>query len=295
MLGTTVGLALGQGAGAIAASARGSSPPPSIALRPRAGRGGDFVALAFSTFAGRDIWAGNGGGIWRSDDGGKNWSAITPVNLVGDDAAVRLSGFGSFGANNLWFSATEAGVASGQGLRGFAIEHSGDGGRTWQWSALPSCASCSMSFSVLNATDGFALGSNGKLYQTKSAGENWSVVGPTTPESANPALDFVNRQVGWLTTGDLLEETIDGGHLWRHAQLPSTGDDQPTYLSAPYFFSASHGIVAAAATASWPLRCPAAKGPSTSPTTPGAPGRPKRRQWHPARVLRAGSRPLRLA
>jgi len=238
--------ALGTSSRAGALALHASSQP----ARPReaaSGPAGDFVTLAFSTFAGGDIWAGNGDSIWRSDDGGGHWGTITPTNLIGDDATVRLSGFGSFGANDLWFSAIEAGDASGNGSRGFAIEHSSDGGRTWRWSALPSCASCSMSFSFLSPDEGFALGSDGELYKTRNAGENWAEVAPTTP-TANPAVDFVSAREGWLTAGDALEETTDGGHTWRPVELPASGTSGaiPKDLSAPHFLSTDYGVVAGA-------------------------------------------------
>jgi hypothetical protein len=132
------------------------SPEVSVAASPA-----PFAALAFDMFAGGDIWAANGGGIWRSDDGGQHWHDITPANLVGDDAAVRLSGFGSFGSQDLWFSANEAGDVARQGLRGFAVERSTDGGRSWHWTALPSCGGCNMSFSFLGPAPSLSSHLNG--------------------------------------------------------------------------------------------------------------------------------------
>jgi hypothetical protein len=68
----------------------------------------DLVTLSFSPIAGEDLWAGNGLAVYRSDDGGIRWTNITPTNLVGDDPAVRFTGFTSYGGSQLWFSATEA-------------------------------------------------------------------------------------------------------------------------------------------------------------------------------------------
>jgi photosystem II stability/assembly factor-like uncharacterized protein len=200
-----------------------------------------FASLAFDMFDGGDVWAGNGAGIWRTDDNGKRWYNITPANLVGDDPAVRLTGFGWFGSQHLWFSATEAGDVTKQGLRGFAIERSSDGGRTWHWTALPSCADCSVSFSFVDATHGFALGSNGNLYSTLDAGSSWSMVPSQLPKSNAPALDFITRDLGWSSFGGLLERTTDGGKTWRRLSLPGP---VPLALSAPHFFSAAAGIVA---------------------------------------------------
>ncbi len=202
----------------------------------------EFAALAFDMFDGSDVWAGNGLGVWRTDDNGKHWYEITPANLVGDDPAVRLTGFGWSGSQHLWFSAGEAGDVTGQGLRGFAIERSADGGRTWRWTALPSCTACSMSFSFLGPAHGFALGSNGNLYSTLDGGASWSLAPTRLPRSAVPALDFVSDELGWSSSGGLLERTDDGGRNWERARLPGPA---PVALSAPHFFSPASGIVAA--------------------------------------------------
>jgi len=201
-----------------------------------------FVSLAFDMFDGGDVWAGNGLGIWRTDDNSEHWYNITPANLVGDDPAVRLTGFGWFGSEHLWFSASEAGNVTKQGLRGFAIERSSDGGRTWRWTALPSCAACSMSFSFVDPDHGFALGGNGNLYSTGNGGASWSMVPTQLPKSSVPAIDFVSGDLGWSSSGPLLERTTDGGRTWQRVALPGPA---PVALSAPHFFSAAGGIVAA--------------------------------------------------
>jgi photosystem II stability/assembly factor-like uncharacterized protein len=203
-----------------------------------------FAALAFGMFDGGDVWAANGGGIWRTNDDGMHWSDITPSNLVGDDAAVRLTGFGWFGREDLWFSATEAGDVTKQGLRGFAIERSNDGGLAWHWTALPTCSGCAMSFSFVDAERGFALGGNGTLYSTCNGGASWSVVSTQLPRSSAPAIDFVNAKVGWLSSANLLERTTDAGRTWLHVALPLT-TSAPLALSAPHFFSAADGFVVA--------------------------------------------------
>lgn len=195
-------------------------------------------------FDGGDVWAGNGGRIWRTDDEGVHWHDITPSNLVGDDATVRLTGFGSFGSDDLWLSATEAGDVTDQGLRGFAIERSDDGGQVWHWTALPSCSACAMSFSFVDAAHGFALGSNGTLYSTGDGGASWSVVSAQLPKSSVPAIAFVGASFGWLSSGHLLERTTDAGRTWQRVALPGA-KAASVVLSEPHFFSAANGVVAA--------------------------------------------------
>ena len=142
------------------------------------------MALSFSPIAGEDLWAGNGGTIYRSDDGGLRWTNITPANLVGDDPAVRRTGFTSYGGSQLWFFATEAGNVSAQHLRGFAIGHSADGGRTWTWTGVPTCSGCSMSLSFVSSTRGWALGNNGNFYETTDGGTRWTFQPATAATAA---------------------------------------------------------------------------------------------------------------
>ena len=222
----------------------------------------EFAALAFDMFDGSDVWAGNGLGVWRTDDNGKHWYEITPANLVGDDPAVRLTGFGWSGSQHLWFSAGEAGDVTGQGLRGFAIERSADGGRTWRWTALPSCTACSMSFSFLGPAHGFALGSNGNLYSTLDGGASWSLAPTRLPRSAVPALDFVSDELGWSSSGGLLERTDDGGRNWERAASP-----------APPRWPSRRRTSSRQPAASSRRACLRARASSMSPVTAGPTGR----------------------
>jgi photosystem II stability/assembly factor-like uncharacterized protein len=209
----------------------------------------DLVALSFSPIVGEELWAGNGVAIYRSDDGGIRWTNITPTNLVGDDPTVRLTGFTSYGASQLWFSATEAENVTSQHLRGFAIEHSANGGRTWSWTGVPTCSSCSMSLSFVSSTLGWALGSNGNLYETTDAGTRWTLR-PATAETATAtsgAIDFVHASSGWLSTGRELYEASDAARAWTRVHLPAVGLSKtlPVRLGSPHFFSSASGILPA--------------------------------------------------
>jgi photosystem II stability/assembly factor-like uncharacterized protein len=213
----------------------------------------DFVALSFSPIVGEDLWAGNGLAIYRSNDGGRRWTNITPSNLIGDDPTVRLTGFGSYGSSRLWFSATQAENVTPQHLRGFAIEHSANGGRNWSWTGVPSCSSCSMSFSFVSAARGWALGSNGNLYETADGGTRWTLQPATTGATAATAratfgaIDFVDASRGWLSTGRQLYETSDGGRSWSRVELSPVGRSMspPVHLGSPRFFSSDSGILPA--------------------------------------------------
>ena len=207
-----------------------------------------FVALTFSPIVGDDLWAANGLDIARSNDGGAHWTNITPPNLVGDDPGARIAGFASVGADDLWFAATEAGDVTPQHLRGFAVERSTDGGRTWRWTAVPTCSGCSMSLSFLTPRRGWTLGSNGNLYTTTDGGAHWLLrtKAPTFPSAMPANLDFTSRATGWLAASPSLYTSDDGGQRWRSVALPpaSTGARAVT-VGAAHFFGTQLGILPA--------------------------------------------------
>jgi photosystem II stability/assembly factor-like uncharacterized protein len=218
-------------------------------VRPSTSYSNDLVALSFSPIVGEELWAGNGGAIYRSDDGGIRWRNITPTNLVGDDPTARLTGFTSYGASQLWFSATEAENVTSLHLRGFAIEHSANGGLTWSWTGVPTCSTCSMSLSFVSSTLGWALGSNGNLYETTDAGTRWTLQPATvvTATATLGAIDFVNASSGWLSTGRELYETSDAAQAWTRVHLPGVGLSKtlPVRLGSPHFFSSASGLLPA--------------------------------------------------
>ena len=166
---------------------------------------------------------------------------ITPTNLVGDDPTARLTGFTSYGASQLWFSATEAENVTSLHLRGFAIEHSANGGLTWSWTGVPTCSTCSMSLSFVSSTLGWALGSNGNLYETTDAGTRWTLQPATvvTATATLGAIDFVNASSGWLSTGRELTRPSDAAQAWTRVTCQGS-DSQRHCPSASAHPTSSH-------------------------------------------------------
>jgi photosystem II stability/assembly factor-like uncharacterized protein len=189
--------------------------------------------------------------IELSTDGGRRWRDITPSNLVGDDPGARIAGFASVGPDNLWFAVGEASDVTSKGLRGFAVEHSADGGKTWTWAGVPGCAGCgSMSLSFVNVEDGWGVGDNGRLYATRDAGARWSLVArvPTAASGLAEGIGFTTTTEGWLTATPSLYATGDGGRRWRVVALPPVGGSRPARLGPPHFFTPRLGIVPAVLT-----------------------------------------------
>jgi len=163
--------------------------------------------------------------LLRSTDGGLTWTAVSN----------GLDGVQLASASTAWaiFNSTihDAGVASSR-----------NGGRTWQRyrspcpSGFPVFEPSGISFPTptggwLICDGGGAMGSSAKaLFHTVDAGKRWRTLfvqslggGGVSSGPANQALlggdfagiDFLADGTGWLTTGDGLFVTHDGGLSWR--------------------------------------------------------------------------------
>ncbi len=166
------------------------------------------------------------GALLRSTDGGLSWTVALGAELDHVQFASATSVWATYNP-----TITDAGVAS-----------SLDGGRTWRRYPKP----CPIGFPIfepsglsfatpttgwLTCDGGGAGGSSAKaLFQTTNAGKTWQTVftqslddpgrstGPANDlllggESA--AIDFLADGTGWMSTGDGLFLTRDGGRSWR--------------------------------------------------------------------------------
>jgi photosystem II stability/assembly factor-like uncharacterized protein len=230
---------------------RRSTSVPHLELRSTAAAH-EINVLAFSPFGNDKLWAGDGGYIATSDDGGEHWTTITPANVIGDDGVERVSGFGSY-RQNLWFAMSEVDGARSDGLRGFAIDYSPDAGRSWITSSLSGCGTCSMTFSFIGPRNGWTLSTSGQLYRTTD-GIHWALL-TTLPTllSAEPyvageasGVVFTSATNGWLTAGVTLFHSLNGGVSWRPVRLPQSRllRDVVGETGSPDFFSPTNGVVA---------------------------------------------------
>jgi len=122
-------------------------------------------------------------------------------------------------------------------------------GRTWSWTGVPSCSGCSMSLSFVSRTLGWALGSNGDLYETADGGTHWTLQPATaaTAAASSGAIDFVDASSGWLSSDRELYETSDGARSWSRSNCPPVGPSKslPALLGSPRLFSSDDGILPA--------------------------------------------------
>jgi photosystem II stability/assembly factor-like uncharacterized protein len=185
--------------------------------------------------------------LW-TEDGGANWSDITPP--VGSSTALHNVNFTdtshgwAIGANF-----TDDGYATGA-LRAYRTSNGGD---TWQEVAMPSIDPEDVGGLQLDSVDSqnawvvihIPSGSNwsyGKLLRTTDGGASWSEF---EPPSGGP-VRFVTADLGWTVqgpAGDHLFVTRDGGKTWQE-EVVLPAETVPGYLiyQLPTFQNSREGV-----------------------------------------------------
>ena len=155
--------------------------------------------------------------LYRTEDGGKNWSAGTSIPLP---PGVENSELGIDRDHMKFVSPTEGFIAvriTGDTTE-TAVYVSKDAGQSW--SLTPTLIPNGGSADFLSATE--AVIYNGEqFYVTRDAARTWNTVAPDVVFGDTFAmLDFVNTTTGWVITVDpatnqhILYRTTDGGTTW---------------------------------------------------------------------------------
>ncbi len=239
-----------------------------------------YTAAAHVGAAGTTIWTGNGVGIYLTDNGGSTWTTITPPILEGGvDPGYRIGSIVGIGVQDLWMPVGDVpGLAEdipglippgSASVRGSGIERSTDGGKTWQFTALPGClqiCGANVAVSFPDVENGFASigpGLNGTytLFSTEDGGASWARVA-SLPGSGGAQIVFTSGPDGWDVNGTdftggggedgPLYRTTNGGASWQPApELPTTDLYEP-----PQFFGGQDGVVLGRPEGGTPTRRP---------------------------------------
>jgi photosystem II stability/assembly factor-like uncharacterized protein len=194
-----------------------------------------------------------GGGVWRSSDGGANWTNIWPDSNTQPMGALEQAEDGT-----LWAGTGEANPPGG-GLTYFGdgIYKSTDRGATWTNTGLRDSESIGRIAAdptnpnrVFAAASGHIARSSGDrgLYRTEDAGKTWELV-LAPPNASTGAIDVgihpTNPQIVFASlwdhrrtngrriyggVGSGLYRSTDGGDTWTRLEniVPTPGDYDPT-------------------------------------------------------------------
>jgi len=159
--------------------------------------------------------------IYKTSDGGQNWTVITMVPNMGIDDMQFLN------KDSAW----ECGTSVGPDVRTTT-----DGGNTWIVRTSGITMATERVF-FLNYNTGFCA-ANFNLYRTTNAGLNWELNGNFI--QAVKSLYFVNINTGWLgfANNNRIRYTSNGGINWIDQVPPSV---PTTAVFDLYFFNSLTG------------------------------------------------------
>jgi hypothetical protein len=205
-------------------------------LSPINGRGN---AVAFDPFNANTFYVGGAmGGVWKTTDGGVNWStssdgwpllgvsslAVSPVN-----GNIVLAGTGDF---------------YGSDVAGIGVMRSSDGGATWTRTGLNMGSSMIAGLvfdpenpQVVYATAGRTGGSARGVYRSGDAGQTWTEVVTTDADwsyvdiGAQPTS---GSRIKWAVTGGSSPQirTSKDGLTWTAVTNPTSGSQNAFHIAA---------------------------------------------------------------
>jgi photosystem II stability/assembly factor-like uncharacterized protein len=204
--------------------------------------------------------AGDGGMIYRTDDGGKNWAelpgAVVPNGVV-DVSRVQFAD-----TQTGWMLGEMRGRDGGEAQT--VLLSTTDGGQIWQQQTMPGL----LSFHFVSAKLGWAAGRGGGVFKTTDGGLRWKRLESIERLVAQPAessafnfgfsdVNFIDAEHGWAVgnfygrarthIGGLFV-TTDGGETWRRMPIVIQAQNNATrftrgLLHAVKFTDVNHGTV----------------------------------------------------
>lgn len=147
--------------------------------------------------------------ILRTEDGGKNWTAVEITFMARQDAAM---------VNSLHFINALEGWACGAYTRGddivSVVVHTTDGGKTWtRQEGLGTLVHQLMTIWFTDNKHGYVAGENGVYYTTADGGLTWKLqIRPCPGVSTVLDMTFTNTKTGFMVgAGGAILKTSTGG------------------------------------------------------------------------------------
>jgi photosystem II stability/assembly factor-like uncharacterized protein len=145
------------------------------------------------------FYGDEGGGLYKTVDGGKNWANILNSPTTSDDY------FPFFLDSDTGFVVTSSGL----------FESTTDGGQSWKSHGYLNSISASGSYNqlqFLNKDDGF-YGCPSGIMKTIDGGQTWIDIFPEAAGSVN-VIKFFDSQSGYYKGSTTIYHTTDGGQSW---------------------------------------------------------------------------------
>lgn len=158
------------------------------------------------------------GGLFRSDDGGKNWRALLTGTRIGGDTIN--SAFASDPGNPLVLLVARTGRGGGKSSISadvHSLYRSTDGGATWSRSDLPTLAGTQLAIDNNRKNIVYLAGGEG-VYRPTDSGQNWTLALSGTGRSVSGVrtlgLDPSQPGVVYATLATGLFKSTDYGATW---------------------------------------------------------------------------------
>ncbi|MCK5034784.1 MAG: T9SS type A sorting domain-containing protein [Candidatus Sabulitectum sp.] len=209
---------------------------------------GGAQCLFTDTDTGWLLWEGTNSKVWRTTDGGADWTLHNITNgpwiggfffasadsgwAFGSEGALKFTSDGGVNWTTQSLSTTryvaavnfvdtnEGWAAGGYGGASGFIRHTIDGGANWTVQT-PASTSHILGLFFLNSLEGWAAGCGGEVQKTTDGGTTWVSAGTLPHEYAEKIL-MINSDTGWIIVNDppsqggrgYIYRTDNGGSSW---------------------------------------------------------------------------------
>ncbi|MCK5786595.1 MAG: T9SS type A sorting domain-containing protein, partial [Candidatus Sabulitectum sp.] len=194
------------------------------------------------------LWEGNSSKVWRTTNGGSDWSMHTITSgpwiggfcfaspdsgwAFGSGGALRFTSNGGvnwtsqslnttkYVAAVAFVDTSEGWAAGGYGGSSGFIRHTTNGGASWSMQS-PAFANHIMTLFFLNNLEGWAAGAGGKVQKTTDGGATWVAAG-TLPHEYVDKILMIDSNTGWAAVRNPVNQggvgyiyrTDNGGTSW---------------------------------------------------------------------------------